>query len=92
MTTKYFQGKCFANGRPTQGYFKVRATFIKARESDLAEMFLYLSGTDDRPILKDLWKNCRQWNQEKIQSHVASDYKPIDIKELIKTGGEEKWI
>lgn len=83
LTLKYFNGDCFEHRRPTQGYFKVRSTFLKAKESDLTEMFLFLSGTDNRPALKELWHGCRQWNQEKLQKHPVSDYEPIDIKELL---------
>lgn len=82
LTLLYFKGKCFRNGRPIPDYFKLRKTFLKARESDLVDMYLYLTGTSDRPELSFLWKNCHTWNEQKRQAHETSDYKPVSIDEL----------
>lgn len=83
LTLLYCKGKCFHNGKPNEAYFALRATFLKAAESDLNEMYLYLMHTEERVPLADLWKNCKQWNQERIQSHEASDYEPLSIQELL---------
>lgn len=84
LTLLYFKGKCFKNGRPIADYFKVRATFLKAKQDDLNEMYLFLSISDSRPPLKELWNGCKLWNQERMQNHKASDYKPIGVDELLK--------
>lgn len=82
LTLLYFKGQCFQCGKPVTGYFQLRSTFLKAKQEDLTEMFLYLSGTDDRPPLKELWQGCKLWNQEKIQDHAVGDYEPLSVEEL----------
>lgn len=82
LTKLYFKGECFRHGTPTPAYFKLRSTFLKAKESDLTDMYSYLLSTDDRPILKELWSKCHQWLVESQQNHVASDYERISVDEL----------
>ena len=84
LTLLYFKGQCFQRGKPVTGYFQLRSTFLKAKQEDLNEMFLYLSGTNERPSLKELWQGCKLWNQEKIQSHAVSDYEPLSVEELCR--------
>ena len=83
LTLLYCKGQCFCKGKPSGTYFALRATFLKAAESDLNEMYLYLTSTEERVPLADLWRNCKQWNQERLQSHEVSDYEPLSIKELL---------
>lgn len=78
----YFKGQCFNHGRPTKDYFTLRGAFLKAKEADLTDMYAYLLSTEDRPVLKELWSKCHQWNLEQIQDHKVSDYDRISVNEL----------
>ena len=49
LTMLYFKGKCFQHGKPTPAYFKLRSTFLKAKEADLVDMYSYLLDVDERP-------------------------------------------
>lgn len=82
LTKFYFKGECFRHGTPTPAYFALRSTFLKAKESDLTDMYTYLLNTEDRPVLKELWAKSHQWNLEQIQDHKVSDYKEISVDEL----------
>lgn len=83
LSILYFKGDCFCNGRPSKEYFKLRQTFLKADEGDLTEMYMYLLDTESRPPLSDLWRCCRQYNQNKSQNHQVRDYKKVSIDELL---------